>query len=180
MKAIDKQNRTKVLLMSAFSLATCILCLLVFRGPLSIASALLIPAVIVVFSKSCGILYHVLTSAGMIAVTFLFFQAQVFFVIAYILLSFGLRLLLVSAGMEVRFKPFRVIIFVLLATAVLYIGIRLTEWVFLVPLHKMMLSLSGYNDLRYFAMMLAEGTLVFVLNAVILKALFPKIRAAVR
>ncbi len=112
--------------------------------------------------------------------TFLFFQAQTFFVIAYLLLSFGLRLLLVSSDMKVIFKPFRVIIFVLLATAVLYIGIRLTQWVFLVPLHRMMLSLSGYNDLRYFAMLLAEGTLVFVLNAVILKTLFPKIRAAVR
>lgn len=180
MKVIDQRNRTKVLLMSAFSLAICILCLLVFRGPLSIASALLIPAVIVVFSKRCGISYDVLTSAGLIAVTFFFFQAQIFFVIAYLLLSFGLKVLLVSPDMTVRLKPARVIIFVLLATAVLYIGIRLTEWVFMVPLHRMMLSLSGHNGLRYFAMLLAEGTLVFVLNAAILKALFPKIRAAVR
>ena len=164
--------------MSAFSLAFCILCLLVFRGPLSIASALLIPAVIVAFSKNHGLLYYVLTSAGMIAVTFLFFQAQTFFVIVYLLLSFALRLLLVSSDMTVRLQPVRVIIFILLAAAVLYIGIRLTQWVFLVPLHRMMLRLSGDDPLRYLAILLVEGTAVFALNAAILKAFFSRIKAA--
>ncbi len=180
MRNIDTKNQTKTLLMSAFSLALCILCLLAFRGSLSIASAFIIPAVIVVFSRNCGVFYYVLTSTGLTTVTFLFLQSQTFFVIVYLLLSFALRRLLVSPDMEVRLKPVGVIIYILFTTAILYIGIRLTQWYFQVPLHRMMLILSGYNDLRYFAMLLVEATLVFALNAIILKALFPKIRVALR
>jgi len=180
MRKADRHNPTKTLLMSAFSLAFCILCLLAFRGSLSVASAFIIPAVIVAFSRNCGISYYVLTYTGLMVVTFIFSQTQMFFVMAYLLLSFALKGLLVTPDLEIRFKLVNIIIYILLTTAVLYTGIRITQWYFLVPLHRMMLILSGYNDLRYFVILLLEATLVFVLNAIILKALFPKIRAALR
>ena len=175
MKTNTKAGNLNALLMSAFSLALCVLCLLMFRGPISIASSLLIPAIIIVFSKNCGLSYHLLVSSGLMAAALLFFQAQTAFVAGYLFLSAALRLLLINPKMELVFKPVPVLVYILFAAAVLYLGIRLTEWIFKVPLHGMMLRLSSSKGLRYAVILLAEGLLVFLLNAAILKAFLSRI-----
>ena len=166
--------------MSAFSLALCVLSLLMFRGPLSIASALLIPAIIVVFSKNRSFYYYLLTSVGLVLTALLFFHAQTVFVTMYLLLSAALRVLLTNSNMELSLKPVPALVYILFSSAVLYLGIRLTEWIFLVPLDKMMLRLSANDALRYMGIMLAEGLLVFLLNAAILKAFLTRIKVAMR
>ena len=180
MKANTNTGNLNALLMSAFSLALCVLCLLMFRGPISISSSLLIPAIIIVFSKNNGFSYYLLVSSGLMIVVLLFFQAQTVFVVGYLLLSAALRILLINPRMELSLKPVPVLVYILIAAAVLYLGIRLTEWIFKVPLHRMMLSLSANNDLRYAAILLAEGFLVFLLNAVILKVFLSRIKAIKR
>jgi len=79
---IENNQKIKTLTMSAFGLALSVLSLILFRGPISIVSNFLIPAIIVLFSGNKPEGYG-LTSIGLFVVTLLFFPTQIIFVAGY-------------------------------------------------------------------------------------------------
>jgi fucose 4-O-acetylase-like acetyltransferase len=170
--------RTKPLTMAAFAVALSAVGPMFFRGPLSLVSALYVPAVLVLFTKDGGLTNQVLTAIALLAVALLFFQAQIVFVLGYVLLSFTLRLLVAAPNLTLRLQPALVAGYTLLAAAVLFLGIRLTDFIFGVPLHAMMLRISGNNLWVYFGILLVEALLISGLNISFLKVLLPRVTTA--
>jgi hypothetical protein len=159
--------------MSAFGLALSVLSLLLFRGPISIVSTFLVPAIIVLFSgnKNGG---YVLTSMSLLTVTLLFFPTQTIFVIGYILLGLFLKLLAFDSNLRVKLINLNFILYVIITALVLFLGIRLTELIFLVPLHTMMLRISGNTPLLYVGILIVEGILISIFNFGLLKLLISR------
>ncbi|MCR3956934.1 MAG: hypothetical protein NUK57_11615 [Gudongella sp.] len=170
----NNEGKIKTLTMSAFGLALSVLSLLLFRGPISIVSTFLIPAIIVLFSgnKNGG---YVLTSMGLLTVTLLFFPTQIIFVFGYIILGHFLKLLIIDSNQRVKLITLNFILYVIITTLVLFLGIRLTELIFLVPLHTMMLRISGSNPLLYLGILFFEGLLVSIFNFALLRLLNSRI-----
>jgi hypothetical protein len=105
-----------------------------------------------------------LTSIGLFVVTLLFFPTQLIFVSGYVVLGLFLNLLAVSSSLKVKFNPIKLIIYTSITSLVLFAGIRLTELIFLVPLHGMMVGISGGNPLAYAGILLLEGLLISIFN----------------
>lgn len=56
--------------------------------------------------------------------------------------------------------------YLLLNSLLLFIGLKVTDFIFLTPLHAMMLRLSGGSLFRYAAIMVLEATVVSGLHLV--------------
>ena len=168
----------KSLTMAAFAVVLSAVGPMFFRGPLSLVSALFVPAVLVLFTKDGGPVYHALTAVALLAVAAMFFQTQIVFVLGYVLLSFALRLLVTAPNLTLRLQPALVAGYTLLAVVVLFLGIRLTDFIFGIPLHTMMLRISGNNLWVYFSILLVEALLVSGLNIAFLKVLLPRVTTA--
>ncbi len=169
-------EQTSILTRSAIALALCVVSLLLFRGPTSIVSTFIIPAVIVLFSSGRERSSFLYIATGLLIMTGLFFQTQIIFVLGYLLLSIALKRFLLDSEMKVRISPFGILKYLLSVILVLFVGIQLTQILFLIPLHDMMLRLSNHQPVRYFAILLLEGGVITVLNLLILKAFAARIR----
>lgn len=166
-------GKIKTITMSALGLALSVVSLILFRGPTSIFSTFLIPAILVIFSgnRTYG---YALTSMGLLFVTLFFFPTQLVFVSGYVILGHLLRLLSLSTNHRVKVKSGKFILYMGLTSLVLYSGIRLTQFLFLVPLHTMMLGLSRGNPLLYAGILAIEGLFISVFNFGILKLFFSR------
>lgn len=172
----DNNKNIKILTMSAFALALSVLSLLLFRGPVSIVSTFLIPAIIVLFSRG-ELKSYFLVSAGLFITTLLFFPTQIIFVATYILLSILINIFFITSDLKVKTSPIGVLGYILIVSLVLFVGIRLTELVFLVPLHTMMLRISGNNMLVYSGILFLEGIFVSIFNIGILRMFISRIKS---
>ncbi|WP_422485874.1 hypothetical protein [Gudongella sp. DL1XJH-153] len=170
----NNNKNIKTLTMSAFALALSVFSLLLFRGPISIASTFLIPVIIVLFSRG-QLKSYLLVYAGLFTTTLLFFPTQIIFVATYMLLSALLKVFFITSTFKVNISLLGVIGYILIVSLVLFVGIRLTELVFLVPLHTMMLRISGNNFLSYSLILVIEGIFVSIFNIGILRLFVPRI-----
>lgn len=173
---MNVNEQTGVLTRSAVALVLCVVSLLLFRGPSSIISTFIIPAVIVLFSSHSKPTSFLYIATGLMMMTGLFFHTQIIFVIGYLSLSIALKHFLLDASMKVRVSPFGILRYLLSVILVLFVGIQLTQILFLIPLHDMMLRFSNNQLVRYFAILLLEGGVITVMNLLILKAFASRIR----
>jgi hypothetical protein len=167
-------GKIKTLTMSAFGLALSVLSLILFRGPISIVSTLLIPAIIVLFSGN-KLEGYAFSSIGLFIITLLFFPTQIIFVSGYAILGLLLKSLALSSNQKVKIHPGKFMLYLLITSLVLYMGLRLTELLFLVPLHAMMLGISRGSSAIYAGILILEGLFVSVFNFGILKLLISRI-----
>lgn len=164
---INNRQLIQTITGASFTLALSAVCIMMFRGPISIVSTFLIPPIIVLFSNRYISLYHILTSMGLVLMTMIFFPTQLVFVFTYILLALVLDNITKKGG---RFPPFnKIIIYISLTITTLFIGIRLTQLIYMIPLHTMMLRISRNNFFFYFAILFVEGLIVSMFNFGILK-----------
>lgn len=154
---------------ASIALALCISSLVLFRGTISIFSALFIPAITAGFSINMKKSFFLITYLGLILITLFFFTTQIVFVTAYIFLSVAIRKFLLDEYLKVKIYLSNSIIYVILVIIILFSGLWFTEIFLQIPLHTMMLRLSGGNWFKYLAILLSESILIFVLNVIILK-----------
>lgn len=175
----DQRNvkeQTYVLTRSTIALALSVVSLLLFRGPVSIVSTFIIPVVIVLFSKRKELTSFIYIATGLLMMTVLFFQTQIVFVIGYLLLSITLKHFFLDSDRKVKLSFSGILQYLLTVIIILFIGIQLTQMIFLIPLHDMMLRLSGNDPLRYFSILLVEGIAITLFNLLILKAFASRVR----
>ena len=172
-----ESRKLSVLTMAAFALCLSVIAFLLFRAVLSFLAAIVVPVVIVMFDRTDHRRYYLLMTAGLILFSFLFFRTQLVFVIGYLLLSLAMRSALLTPDMNIKITPLRVSLYALLVSLALFICIRLTELVFSVPLHGMMLRMSGSNPFIYLLILLIEGLLVSGGSILLLTASRARIRA---
>lgn len=154
---------------ASIALALCISALILFRGTISIFSAFFIPAIIAGFSINVKKVFFPVTYLGLILITFFFFTTQIVFVTAYIFLSVAIRRFLLDEYLKVKIYLSNSIIYVILVIIILFSGLWFTEFFLQIPLHTMMLRLSGGNWFKYLVILLSESILIFVLNVIILQ-----------
>ena len=174
MIADSKNRKAHNISSAAIAIALSIVFLLIFRGPASIIAALIVPAVIVLLAKNNGLLYYLLITCGLTLIALLLFQTQLFFVFGYLLLSLALKFYLVDHNSKIKLKPLSISLYAVSVAIVLFLCIRLTEWLFLIPLHQMMLRLSSGNPLLYLLILLAEGILICAANIAFLKLFYAR------
>jgi len=169
MKMTKVTSHSVLLASAALALALSLLCLMVFRGPASLGSALIVPAILVLFSRNGGNTYYLLVSSGLLLATLLLVQPHLIFAAGYLLLAQAIRFLLISPTGGLSMRPVRLLLYVIAASGVLFLGIWLTEILFQIPLHQMMLRISGQNPWVYLVILLVEGFLVGLANIAIFR-----------
>lgn len=154
---------------SSIAICLCMVSLLLFRGPLSLMSAVVIPLIIAILSYKLHMRYNFLAAAGLSIITGLFFTTQLIFVMTYLLMGLLIKLLLYSKRSNViSFWIVRFVLYVVSTGTLLYLGIRLTEALFYIPLHEMMLRMSNGNMGIYGLIILAEALFVSSIHFVIM------------
>ncbi len=169
-------NKTRTITLAAFVLSLCIICIMLFRGSMSIMSSLLIPPLIAVFSLNQKKIYWLYVTLGLILTVSVLFNTQIIFVSGYILLALALRYLMAGRDSNINTGFFNSAAYIILSMAVIILGIMLTEKVFLIPLHSMMLRISGGKLVVYTGIIFVESALIFISNIMIFKLLFSKLK----
>ena len=176
MSTVQSQNFTRMLTMAAFTLALSSVSIFLFRGPLNILSAFLIPAIIVLFSRGYGISYYILIFIGLLLTSALFFQTQLIFTAGYAFLAVGLRLFLVDQNMNLKLRISKILLYMGSVILILFSGLWLTEKLFLIPLHTMMLKISGGQIPVYLGILLIESVLVTLCHILVLNVFLEKLK----
>lgn len=174
--SIQSQKMSRMLTMAAFTLALSSVSILLFRGPISILSAFLIPAIIVLFSRGDGIAYYILIFMGLLLTSLIFFQTQLIFASGYVFLAVGLRLFLVDSNRNLKLSLSKLFLYLVSVILILFSGLWFTEKLFLVPLHTMMLKLSGGQFHVYLGILLIESVLVISCHILVLKVFLKKLK----
>lgn len=162
--------------MAALTLALSSVSIFLFRGPISILSAFLIPVIIVLFSRGYGMVYHILVSMGLLLISLMFFQTQLIFTAGYALLAVGLRVLLLDRNMNLKLSIIKTLLYLTFVVLTLSAGLWLTEKIFLIPLHTMMLKLSGGKILFYLGILIIESILVTLCHILVLNGFLKRLR----
>ena len=176
MRETNRREQTRMLSTASIALALSVVSLFLFRGVTSILSTFMIPAIIVLFSKKDDLTVFAYTAFGLITVTVLFFQTQIIFVTGYLFLSLALKHYFMESEMKLKISLSGVVKYLLIVVAVLFVGIQLTQIIFLIPLHDMMLRMSNADPLRYLGILLLEGVAITLFNLLILKAFTSRIK----
>lgn len=161
---------------SSLALALSSASLGVFRGPISIVSALFVPSILAIFLKNSGKAYRMLTYAGMLAIALLFFQTQVIFALGYIMLSIAFKAFQEEAGTRHGNRFARMSAYVAFTAIVLFVCLYLTEAVLGVPLHAMMIRITRQNPIVYALVLVLEALLVCFANILAINAISRRLR----
>ena len=175
--------KTEALARGAFSVALCIVFLLLFRGTASLLNAILIPTVLFVSipkssSKSSSkstpksIRLPALTAFfGLITIAFFFFMPQIFFVIFYCLAASFLLFL-----WERLNKRLICIILSIVNFAAFIIIIKLTDQFFSVGLWEIYLKMAKGNQIAVYLILLALGAIAGIGATLLSGALMKRIK----
>lgn len=154
---------------ASMTIAVCLAVAFIFRGTTSLISAMIIPIVLFLFLNSFRLIDYIIISIVLIILSLLLITTQVIFVSLYTILGIALRLLIFNG------KPIKIIfsltIYSLIVILSLFIGIILTETIFLVPLHSFMLQISRHNILIYFMILAIEGIIITFFHYFVIKKL---------
>lgn len=171
MKKISKNQyngrTTHYIAISGMTLALCLLSLLMFRGPLSILQALIIPIVIVTMAIKQPWKYTFAAGISLLILTLAFFLTQTVFIIIYLLMAVFLMILVTNIHRESHRSYFLMIPYAIINAILLFLGLKLTDMIFQTPLHLMMLKLSGGNNFLYAAIMMIESAFISIFHLLI-------------
>ena len=164
MRQMDSQRErshfARHIAISGMALALCLISLMLFRGVLSLLQALIIPTVLVLLTGRQPWTYRLAVGSALLFLTLVFFPTQSVFIATYLLMTAVLFLYLrrVQPASRLRFLLF--IPYWALNGVLLFVGLVMTDFVFLTQLHGMMLRMSGNHPMRYAAILLLEAAIV--------------------
>ena len=78
---------------------------------------------------------------------------------------------LLDENLKVKVSLSNSIIYIILVIIILFLGVWFTEIFLQIPLHIMMLRVSGENYFKYFVILLIESIFIFIFNVLILNSL---------
>ncbi|MDW7655977.1 MAG: hypothetical protein SCM11_02255 [Bacillota bacterium] len=158
----------RYLAVSSLALTLCLLSLMLFRGVLSLLQALIIPILIVLLAASQPWIYTFAAGLSLLVLTLVFFPTQVVFMAVYFMMAIFLWGLVSLMKSKSRKRWLLFIPYVILNSLLLFFGLRMTDFVFQIPLHAMMLRLSGDDSLRYAAIMSLEAAFISGLHLLVI------------
>lgn len=153
--------------LSGMTLALCLISLIMFRGPLSILQALIIPVVIVVMAIKQPWKYTFTASASLLILALTFFLTQTIFIIIYLVMAFLLLIIVTKIQRGPRHHFLLFIPYLIVNALLLYLGLRLTDVIFQTPLHFMMLKMTSDNFFLYAGIIMIESLFISALHLLI-------------
>ncbi len=147
---------TATLVRCALTVALIMVFFTIFRGFANLLNAFLVPMTLYMGLKGVNKGQALTLFGAVVIASLLFFSVQTFFILFYFTMALLLRELLkkgisaIMAGLALT----------LLATAGIFVAIRLTDMVFLTRMHTMYMALLKGNALYYWLMVLAEGLVI--------------------
>ncbi|MDP2814629.1 MAG: hypothetical protein Q8S15_03785 [Erysipelotrichaceae bacterium] len=160
-------RNTHYIALSGMTLALCLLSLMIFRGPLSLLQALIIPIVMVIMTIKQPWKYTFAAGISLLMLTLAFFLTQIIFMIIYLMMAFLLLILVSTIQRGPRHRNLLIILYLLINALLLYLGLRLTDIIFQTPLHVMMLKLSSDNNILYASILIIESTFISIFHLLI-------------
>lgn len=163
---------------NAMAISLSVVFLMLFKGTTSILSAIGIPIALAVMLKAYQ-LRDLLSIVALLLITITFFTTQLFFVLGYFVMAWMLRALLIDPSTASLLKTPLIGfgLYLMTTVATLYAGLRLTEAIFAVPLHQMMLRLSQGHSLIYFSILFAEALIIAVTHFAVLKMVMKRLNS---
>ncbi len=145
---------------SGMALALCMMSLMLFRGVFSLVHALIIPMVIVLLTVRQPRTYQLAVALSLLFLTFAFFPTQLLFVMIYLLMALVLQKLpgMMQGASRLHYLLFVPYLFII--GLLLFLGLIMTDFVFLTQLHPMMLRMSGGKPILYAAIIMLESAFV--------------------
>lgn len=160
-------RNTHYIALSGMALALCLLSLMIFRGPLSLLQALIIPMVMVIMTIKQPWKYTFAAGISLLMLTMAFFLTQIIFMFIYLVMAFLLLNLVKKLQRESRRYYLLMIPYIIVNALLLYLGLRLTDIIFQTPLHAMMLKLSSDNNFLYASIMVIESAFISIFHLLI-------------
>lgn len=157
---------TTTLVKSALMVALIFVFFTVFRGFANLLNAFLVPMALYAGLKEADRAQAFTLFAAVILAALLFFSVQVFFILLYFAMALMLKQLMGSGASTMKTGFW----LSLVAAFGIYAGIRLTDLVFLTPLHRVYMAMLGGSWLYYGLFLLAEGLMAGFGLAVVAKA----------
>ena len=157
---------TTTLVKSALMVALIFVFFTVFRGFANLLNAFLVPMALYMGLKEADRAQAFTLFAAVMIFALLFFSVQVFFILLYFAMALMLRQMMVKDVSTVKTGLWLSIV----AAFGIYAGIRLTDLVFLTPLHRVYMAMLGGSWLYYGLFLLAEGLMAGFGLAVVAKA----------
>ncbi|KAF0091473.1 MAG: hypothetical protein FD141_1262 [Fusobacteria bacterium] len=151
--------RLNIFVYNILALAIVYILFLLFKGPTNILNALFVPLTLLIFSFKSNFKERMVFYGTVILFTALFFSVQVFFVIAYCFIAAILRVILVN-----KFRALGSLLLLTLSVGFLfYLGIVLTDLVFLTRINSIMMNVLNNNVFVYAMVIIVEAGFVSVL-----------------
>jgi hypothetical protein len=159
-----------VITRGAIAVALIFVCFSLFKGPLNILNALLVPLILYISLLNQKLKEMLTVFAVALIFCFIFFRFQLFFIIIYCLIA-----LLLKNLQEKRIKTFiSVIVLSSALTLSFWLGVMLTDLVFSTHMNEIVLKLLNGNILVYAAVLLSEGAFIGVCQLLISKSLYKR------
>jgi hypothetical protein len=131
---------------------------LLFKGPTNILNALFVPLTIFLFSFKNNLRERLVFYGVVIIFCALFFNIQIFFVIAYCIIAAILRI--ISVNNFKRISSFFTL--TLIISFLFYLGIVFTDLVFQTKMNSIMMTILNNNIIIYLMMIIIEASIVSI------------------
>lgn len=159
-----RQSEARSIAFAGLSIAICLVCLILFRGVLSIVQVIIIPVVLVLLNGKQPLVYAAATGISLLILSLIFFPVQVVFVFTYLLLAFFLQKVHQHSNHRPLQKWGLRILYLFIVGLMLFTGIIITDKVLGTQLNTMMLRLSRGDQMVYFLIILLEALVVSTIH----------------
>lgn len=150
--------RLNVFVYNILALAIIYILFLLFKGPTNILNALFVPLTLLIFSFKSNFKERMIFYSTVILFSALFFNTQIFFIIAYCFIAAILRVIQVNS-----FKTIGSLLLLTMSVGFLfYLGIVLTDLVFQTRINSIMMNVLNNNILVYTVVIIVEAGIVSV------------------
>ena len=174
MKKINFISKNRYITLSAIAIGLSLISMITFRGPISIISTVTIPIIMAVLLGSYSIGYFIIASSVFVFLTLVFFTSQGIFALIYTFMAMNIKFII----MDKRIFKNRLIeglIYIVFTMILIYLGIMLTEIIFMIPLNSMMLNISKGYLVIYWLIILLEALLVYMSHSTLVRIIFKRL-----
>lgn len=168
---MTSEKKSSLVAASSIAIGLSLVSLVVFRGPLGITSSITVPLILALIMRKNSLRDLAFTGVSLVFLTFILAVTQTVFATLYVLLAILIRIFLINSTTNGINKLMITAIYLLCVASVIYVGIRVTEAVFSVPLHRMMLGFSRGNPIVYTSIIAVEALVIGGIHMMMTKVL---------
>lgn len=158
---------------SAMILALIISIASLFRGTTSILTMILIPCVLALSFVFINVKDRILLSVVCLLLTLILISTQSIFMLLYVILGF---ILIKITQSNQPLSLINMLIYIIFVMVTLFVGLILTQMVFMIPLHQIMLSITKNSYALYVFIVFVEALIISSVHLIFVKQIRNRLR----